>query len=127
MIFYMKKIFLTFLFLFTFALSVNSATTTSENGTINVYLDTSKEISPNQVEITFVVETFNSDLQKASLENKKLSENLYTSLNNLINKTRGDYIKTSNYYTKPVYIYKNNKQILDKYSVLNSVTVFSKD
>lgn len=123
----MKKIFLSLLiFCFIVGLSANSATV-NEDGIVNVYLNTYKELPPDNVQITFSVETYDIVFQKASDENKKISEGLYTKLNSLINKNRGDYIKTSNYTAKPIYTYKNNKKTFDKYIVSNSVTVFSKD
>ena len=44
----------------------------------------------------------------------------------MLNTANGDYIKTSNYHASPVYIYKDKKQVLDKYEVSNRVVVHTK-
>ena len=65
-------------------------------------------------------------MQKATLINKDISEKVYNILKEQINTANGDYIKTSNYNASPVYIYRDKKQILDKYQVSNRVTVHTK-
>ena len=52
-----------------------------------------KEISPNAFQLTYSVETSNVDAQKAIKENKEISDDLYKSLNSMINKNRGDVSK----------------------------------
>ena len=73
-----------------------------------------------------MITTDNKSMQKASLMNKDISEKVYNMLKEQINTSNGDYIKTSNYHASPVYIYKDRKQILDKYEVSNRVTVHTK-
>lgn len=98
-----------------------------ERGTISVSTSSEAEIAPDTAEISFAVRTTdNKSLQKASLMNKDISEKIYNILNEMINKSNGDFIKTSNYNASPVYIYKDKKQILDKYEVSNRVTVHTK-
>ena len=51
-----------------------------DNGTIDISLSGTKEISPDAFQITFAVETQNVDAQKAIVENKENSEKLYNTL-----------------------------------------------
>ena len=86
-----------------------------------------KEISTNAFQLTYSVETSNVDSQKAIKENKEISDDLYKSLNSMINKTRGDYVKTSNYSVNPQYDYKNGKNTIKGYNVYNTVKIYVKD
>lgn len=124
----MKKLVAAFLILFLTgtALSTTAETVGCETGFISVNFSTTKEITPNQAEITINVETSDKSLQQASEENKTISKLVYTSLKALLGPN--DYIKTSNYSARPQYIYtKDNKKILDKYIVSNSVTIKTKN
>ena len=94
---------------------------------MELHLTGTKEILPNAFELTYFVETSNVDAQKAINENKENSDNLYKSLNAIIDKKRGDYIKTSNYSLNPQYKYKNGKSVLKSYKVHNNVKVHVKD
>lgn len=99
-----------------------------DNGTIDISLSGTKEISPDAFQITFAVETQNVDAQKAIAENKENSEKLYNTLKSMLNTVRGDYIKTSDYSVRPNYEYSSKgKRNLKDYSVSNSVTVYVKD
>lgn len=98
-----------------------------EAGTISISTSAEAEITPDIADISFaVVTTDNKSMQKASLMNKDISEKVYNLLKEMINTSNGDYIKTSNFHASPVYIYKDKKQILDKYEVSNRVTVHTK-
>ena len=98
------------------------------DGTIDISLSGTKEISPNAFQMTFTVETTNADSQIAIKENKDNSEKLYNALKTAINTNRGDYIKTSNYSVRPNYEYNSRgKKNLKGYTVTNSVIVFVKD
>ena len=125
----MKKIlvFAIALFLFVFTvLPTKAQTTETENGYISVNESATKEIEPNQAEISISVETFDKDLEKASNENKIVANKVYSALKALLGKD--DYIKTGNYSIHPQYIYtKDNKRVLDKYLVSNTVTVKTKN
>jgi len=99
-----------------------------ENGIIDINLSGTKEISPNAFQLSFAVETQNTDVQKAISENKENSEKLYNTLKSMLNTNRGDYIKTSNYSVSPNYEYSNKgKRTLRDYTVYNSVIVYVKD
>lgn len=99
-----------------------------DNGTVDINLSGTKEISPDAFQLTFAVETQNVDAQKAVAENKENSEKLYNSLKSMLNTVRGDYIKTSNYSVRPNYEYSSKgKRTLKDYTVCNSVIVYVKD
>lgn len=99
-----------------------------DNGVIDISLSGTKEISPDAFQLTFAVETQNEDVQKAITENKENSEKLYNTLKSLLNTSRGDYIKTSNYSVRPEYQYSSKgKRTLKGYTVYNSVIVYVKD
>ena len=104
-----------------------SNSTEIERGYISVNTNANAEIVPDVAEISIAVVTYdNKSMQKATLMNKDISEKVYNILKEQINPSNGDYIKTSNYHASPVYIYKDKKNILDKYEVSNRVTVHTK-
>ena len=98
-----------------------------ERGTISISTSAEADITPDTADISFaVVTTDNKSMQKATLMNKDISEKVYNILKEQINTSNDDYIKTSNYNASPVYIYKDKKQVLDKYQVSNRVVVHTK-
>lgn len=124
----MKKVFALFLvmLLTSTIISADADTIEKETGFVSVNFSMTKEISPNQAEITVKIETSDKSLQKASEENKAIAKQVYASLKALI--SPNDYIKTSNYSAHPQYIYtKDNKRVLDKYVVSNTVIVKTKN
>ena len=115
--------------LLTGSMMTSQAVTNNEKdrGTISISTSSEAEISPDVADISFSIKTYDSkSMQKASLMNKDISEKVYNILKEMINTSNGDYIKTSNFNASPVYIYKDKKQILDKYQVSNRVTVHTK-
>lgn len=106
-------------------LCATADTVEKDKGYISVSSSSSQEVSPNLAEISISIETSDKSLQKASDDNKKIANNVYSSLKSIL--CKGDYIKTNNYSAYPQYIYtKENKKVLDKYIVKNSVVVKSK-
>ena len=102
-------------------------TAEKENGTISISTFADAEIAPDVADLSFAIITSdNKSMQKASLMNKDISEKVYNLLKDMINTSNGDYIKTSNYNASPVYIYKDKKQILEKYEVSNRIVVHTK-
>ena len=102
-------------------------TAEKETGTISISTSSEAEVAPDVADISFAVITSdNKSMQKAALLNKDISEKVYNVLKDMLNTSNGDYIKTSNYHASPVYIYKDRKQILDKYEVSNRVVVHTK-
>lgn len=129
----MKKIILSAIlagiFVSGLAISGNAADNSApERGFISVSTNANDEVSPDTVEINIAVKTKdNKSLQKAANENKTVSDNVYSALKLMINSQNGDYIKTADYSARPVYVYNNNKKILDKYEVSNSIIVHTKN
>lgn len=106
-------------------ISTSAETVDKEKGYISLSLSTTKEVTPNQAEINIGIETSNQSMQKAAEENKLIANKIYTMLKPLLGSD--DYIKTNTYSARPQYSYtRDNKKILDKYVVTNSVTVKTK-
>lgn len=113
-------------FLFAFIrLSTTAETVEKDKGYISVNESITKEISPNQAEISIGIETSDKSLQVASENNKRIAGKVYSSLKSLLGTE--DYIKTSNYSARPEYVYtRENKRVLDKYVVSNTVMIRTK-
>ncbi|MBO6088011.1 SIMPL domain-containing protein [bacterium] len=98
-----------------------------ERGYISVNTSANAEITPDIAEVSIAIITYdNKSMQKATVQNKEISDKVISTLKSMINTSNGDYIKTANYSASPQYIYKDNKRILDKYQVSNSVIVHTK-
>ena len=65
-------------------------------------------------------------MQKATLQNKEISEQVIATLKSMIDTSKGDYIKTADFSATPIYSYSGNKRNFDKYQVSNSVVVHTK-
>lgn len=124
----MKKTLLTLTLLtaiFFVGIGANAEIIDKEQGYISISESATKEIMPNQAEITIGIETSDISLQKATDDNKKIANKVYASLKALIGTE--DLIKTSNYNARPQYIYtREQKRVLDKYIVSNTVIVKTK-
>lgn len=108
-------------------LSSEAVSTEKERGRISVNTSSNLEVAPDVAEITFEVKTSDvKSMQKATVENKNVYDNVYSQLKSMINKDNDDYIKTSNYNAQPVYSYVNSKKIFERYEVTNSITVRTK-
>lgn len=127
----MKKLILSTLFVSLIFCAATQATTTIngiEKGYISVSTSANSEIVPDVAEVSIAIQTSdNKSMQKATLQNKEISEKVISTLKSLINTSNGDYIKTANFNASPIYIYNGNKRILDKYQVSNSVVVHTKN
>lgn len=127
----MKKTLITITVLTLFAtsmtLSCQAINLEKERGKINVSTTANTEVAPDVAEISFAVQTFDTkSMQNASIENKKISDKVFTELKSLINTNNGDYIKTSDYSAQPVYSYINSKKVFEKYQVSNRIVVHTK-
>ncbi len=99
-----------------------------ERGFVSVSTSANTELPPDIVEINIAVQTEDAkSLQKATDENKAISDKVYNELSAMINKQNGDYVKTANFNAAPVYSYKNDKKNLIKYEVSNNVIVHTKN
>lgn len=117
---------LTFTFLFLLGLSTFAETIEKEKGYISVNVSATKEMSPNQAELSISIETQNKSLKQASEENKLIANKVYSALKKLLKPE--DYIKTGEYSVQPQYIYNNeNKKTLDKYLVINTILIKTKN
>lgn len=124
----MKRILTSTLILCAFlsGLCSNAQTIEEEKGYISVNASLTKEISPNQAEISIGVETSDTSMQKAVDENKIIANKVFSEIKPLLGKD--DYLKTGEYSAKPQYIYtKENKKVFDKYVVKNIVLVHTRN
>ncbi len=98
-----------------------------KRGSINSSATSYKELTPDTVEISIAVVTYdNKSMQKATQQNKEISDKVYNTMKSMINTQNGDYVKTSDFSAQPIYTYTNNKRILDKYQVSNRIIVHTK-
>ncbi len=98
-----------------------------EKGYVSASASADKELTPDTVEISVSVVTYDTkSLQEATAKNKEISENVYAALKGMINTANKDYIKTSNFSANPQYTYNNGKKRLDKYRVSNSIIIHTK-
>ena len=106
---------------------VNAVDNNVERGYLSVSFTTEKEVSPDTVEFSISIKTNDKkSMQEASSKNKEISNKVYEYLKSNIKPANGDYIKTSNYNATPVYIWKDNKRVFDKYEVSNNIIVHTK-
>ena len=111
------------LFCLTPAISANN----DDKGYISVNTTANTEVSPDVAEISFAVRTSDTkSMQKATQENKNISDKVLADLKAMINTQNGDYIKTADFSANPVYIDKDKKNVLDRYEVSNRVIVHTK-
>lgn len=109
------------------SLSGHAVSSEKERGYISLSTSADTEVAPDVAEIAFAVKTSDTkSLQKATVQNKEISENVYAMLQEMTNPAKGDYIKTSNFNASPVYTYNGSKKNLDRYEVSNRVIVHTK-
>lgn len=127
----MKKILTSMLVLSVIAgtssISAQAIGSDKDRGIISVNTSANTEIAPDVAEISFAVQTFDTkSMQKATLENKEISDKVFAQLKSMINTENGDYIKTSDFSAQPIYSYQNSKKVFEKYEVSNRVIVHTK-
>ena len=97
----------------------------STKGTISTTGTASNSYPPDAAEIILAVETTEKTVSQATQKNNTISEKVINSLKAIIDKDKGDMIKTSSYSIHPKYEYdntrKNNNFI--GYQVINQITV----
>ena len=107
--------------------SVQAISEAIERGYISVNTTANVELAPDVAEISIAVKTYDSkSMQKATLQNKEISEQVISTLKSMIDTSKGDYIKTADFSATPIYSYSGNKRNFDKYQVSNSVVVHTK-
>lgn len=98
-----------------------------ERGYISLSTSANTEVAPDVAEISFAVKTLDAkSMQKATVMNKEISDKLLSTLKEMLDTTKGDFIKTADYNASPIYSYRDNKRYLDKYEVSNRVIVHTK-
>lgn len=125
----MKKYVVLLLAVFTMALTgITNSVMSAEPGYISVDTTSTLELTPDVIDFSIeIITTSKESMAKAIAENKKISTKVYEDLKKMTANNTGDWIKTSNYSTNPVYRYNNNKRVLDYYQVTNNVKVHTKD
>ena len=107
--------------------TVQAISESIERGYISVNTSANAELAPDVAEISIAVKTYdNKSMQKATLQNKEISEQVISTLKSMIDTSKGDYIKTADFSATPIYSYSGNKRNFDKYQVSNSVVVHTK-
>lgn len=101
---------------------------TEERGFVSVSASANKEISADVAEISIEIKTYDSkSMQNATLENKLISDKVYSAMKLMINPENGDFVKTANFSATPQYNYSGSKKTFDKYQVSNSIIVRTKN
>lgn len=106
------------------AFCAESCNCVKENSTISVSANASKEVVPDTVEINIEIQTNDTkSMQTALTKNNEISDKVLNGLLLNIDKTQGDYLKTSYFRADTLYKYENSKRYFDKYQVTNTVIV----
>ena len=83
------------------ATTATSSTTTTvkeDRGYVMANGSANKDLTPDTAQISFSVVTYDkTSMQKASDENKEISEKIIKDLKSFINTANKDYVKTTNY------------------------------
>lgn len=107
--------------------SVQAISEAIERGYISVNTSANAELAPDVAEISVAVKTYDSkSMQKATMQNKEISEQVISTLKTMIDTSKGDYIKTADFSATPLYSYSGSKRNFDKYQVSNSIVVHTK-
>ena len=114
-----------------FGVSLNSVNATTsqqeERGYVSASASSNKNLVPDTAEISIsVITTDKRSMQKATLENKEISEKVYEAMKAMMNSANSDYVRTANFRANPIYIYSNSKKTLDKYQVSNTIIIHTK-
>ena len=126
----MKKFIISFSLLAAISLglyNVSNAAVFDDKGKITAQASESKYVAPDTASISFSVETFDKNSQKAvELNNQKMA-----AITEAVKKILGanESVKTSSYSLNPRYEYNNSskKNVMTGYNVNNSLTVTLKD
>ncbi len=109
------------------SLSSQAISESIEKGYISVSANANTELAPDVAEISIAVQTYDvKSMQKATAENKEISDKVISTLKSMIDTSKGDYIKTADFNASPLYTYSGGKRTLDKYQVSNSVIIHTK-
>ena len=96
-------------------------------GAIYVKATANADLQPDTAEFNVVVRTKDkTSLEAAAVKNKEINLKITEYFNGLLDKKKGEYIKTIDYSARPIYNYKDGKQVFDRYEVVNTLTVHTK-
>lgn len=96
------------------SLSSQAVTTAVERGYISVNTTANTELAPDVAEVSIAVQTTDAkSMQKATLQNKEISDKVISALKSMINTADGDYIKTSDFNASPIYSYSGSRRTLE--------------
>lgn len=96
-------------------------------GAIYVNATANADLQPDTAEFNVVVRTKDkTSLEAAAIKNKEINSKITEYFNGILDKKKGEYIKTIDYSARPMYNYKDGKQIFDRYEVVNTLTVHTK-
>ncbi len=97
----------------------------STKGTISTTGTASNNYPPDTAEVILAVETRAKTVSQATQENNTISEKVVNTLKELIDKAKGDMVKTSSYSIHPKYEYDKTRKrnIFIEYLVTNQITV----
>ena len=113
------------------ATTATSSTTTTvkeDRGYVMANGSANKDLTPDTAQISFSVVTYDkTSMQKASDENKEISEKIIKDLKSFINTANKDYVKTTNYSATQEYKYQNRERVFDKYKVSNTIIINTKN
>lgn len=123
-----KKIALILMGLLLTSGTIQAQSLSSEDiNTLTVSANAVKEVTPDTVEVNIEVQTENTkSMQVAMNENNRISQEVLSGLNEVIDKKNGDYVKTSDFGADSLYVYNGSKRTFDKYQVTNMVVVHTK-
>jgi len=108
--------------------STTTTTTKEDRGYVMANGSANKDLTPDTAQISFSVVTYDkTSMQKASDENKEITEKIIKDLKGFINTANNDYIKTTNYSATQQYKYQNRERVFDKYEVSNTIIINTKN
>ena len=109
------------------SLSTQAVADAVERGFVSVSTSANTELAPDIADISIAIQTYDSkSLQKATAENKQISEKVLSALKVMINPLQGDYVKNMDFSASPIYSYSGSKRSFDKYEVSNTVIIHTK-
>lgn len=116
----MKKLLVLFTVLFIFC---SICTQAKEQGYISVSSDVTREVQPNFAQFNVTVEKFDINKIKAIKDNNEAMNKIIAELKKKIGENNQNALNTTSFSVSPQYIYKDGKQIFDKYAARATLTV----
>lgn len=108
--------------------TTTTTTQVEERGYVMANGSANKDLTPDTAQISFSVVTYDkTSMQRATEENKNITEKIIKDLKSSINTNNGDYIKTTNFSATQQYKYQNRERIFDKHQVSNTIIINTKN